>query len=503
MEWRHKDTTSKDITLSASDFNKTGGILYAQFETTGGVKYRSHNQSIKVGDDPVGGGGNTSEDVTIEDFKIKEMKYENWVPVANNIINVPPQSSSSVNITFEFKVVKGSNCNKTIIKLYRQNPGEKRVVHQAQIDVPDCLKQGETVTVNKKFWLDNHPGWENINHHQVFDGALIDADIIVHGKQKRYTSINKKYKIKILDTPKITGNRISVNQEVKKGTAPEKIGSGRDPYHHGGRNQPIIEGNFTFQWQKLVNDEWTNIQGATSKFYQPGPIYKITYFRRLGRSLGLVKASNEIRIMPYLDILNKICCSQERKVGESPAILTGHFGDFNGGVVVQWQQRFGRGSYYWEDIEGETKFKFTPPSRNIRGGSVYRRLLILTDQGAVAISNEVIVSFVSDSSDGGTSTSPPRRRRRSVSMEDENNLKDRYRLFPNPVTSAVSVETDFDLSNSQLQLLDITGNVVYKEKVDTVGKVASVNLERLPKGIYFMIIQTKDGKKYTEKLIKD
>src|SRR5690606_16355578 len=126
------------------------------------------------------------------------------------------------------------------------------------------------------------------------------------------------------------------------------------------------------------NDKWINISGATSKFYQPGPISKMMYFRRIARSLGLVNASNVIRIMPYVDVLNEICCSQERKVGESPAVLTGHFGDFNGGLVVQWQQRVGRGSYYWEDIEGETDFKFIPPGRNGPGGSIYRRVLILT-----------------------------------------------------------------------------------------------------------------------------
>ena len=40
--------SSKDITLYASNFNATGGILYAEFETFGGNKYVSSSSPIEV-----------------------------------------------------------------------------------------------------------------------------------------------------------------------------------------------------------------------------------------------------------------------------------------------------------------------------------------------------------------------------------------------------------------------------------------------------------------------
>lgn len=40
--------SSRDVILYASNFNSSGGFLYAEFESTGGIKYKSSSYSIKV-----------------------------------------------------------------------------------------------------------------------------------------------------------------------------------------------------------------------------------------------------------------------------------------------------------------------------------------------------------------------------------------------------------------------------------------------------------------------
>ncbi|HEX8576094.1 MAG TPA: hypothetical protein VF677_07340 [Flavobacterium sp.] len=51
-----------NITLNSSDFDSSGGILYSEYQTYSGIKYKSTNISItrsnSVTPNPIGGGGN-------------------------------------------------------------------------------------------------------------------------------------------------------------------------------------------------------------------------------------------------------------------------------------------------------------------------------------------------------------------------------------------------------------------------------------------------------------
>ena len=71
-----------------------------------------------------------------------------------------------------------------------------------------------------------------------------------------------------------------------------------------------------------------------------------------------------------------------------------------------------------------------------------------------------------------------------------------FNIYPNPATSAVYVETT--MSNAQVNIIDMTGRCV--KSVEMSDNVATINVEDINKGVYFIMIQN-DNNKVIEKLI--
>jgi len=77
--------------------------------------------------------------------------------------------------------------------------------------------------------------------------------------------------------PPLTAGTIGTEQSICHNTIPEPLTQTAAPT--GG------SGNYTFQWQRSVNNEnWTNIPGATSAGYQPPVLIAAAYYRRVVRS---------------------------------------------------------------------------------------------------------------------------------------------------------------------------------------------------------------------------
>lgn len=69
-----------------------------------------------------------------------------------------------------------------------------------------------------------------------------------------------------------------------------------------------------------------------------------------------------------------------------------------------------------------------------------------------------------------------------------------FNVYPNPATSTVFVEAD---DNAQLSIIDLTGRCV--KSVEITGN-ATINVEDINKGVYFMMIQNGDSR-LVEKLV--
>ncbi|MCF8357848.1 MAG: T9SS type A sorting domain-containing protein [Prolixibacteraceae bacterium] len=77
-------------------------------------------------------------------------------------------------------------------------------------------------------------------------------------------------------------------------------------------------------------------------------------------------------------------------------------------------------------------------------------------------------------------------------------IKNRTRIFPNPVNDAFKVEMDGTYNNARIVLYDLLGNVVTDTEIRS-GQIVTVN--HLKEGLYFYRLKFADGEQYG-KLIK-
>lgn len=62
-----------------------------------------------------------------------------------------------------------------------------------------------------------------------------------------------------------------------------------------------------------------------------------------------------------------------------------------------------------------------------------------------------------------------------------------FTLYPNPASSLVIVEVPaIEIKDAQLSLIDLTGKVVIRQKVDAGNGKVQLDVSDLPKGLYFV-----------------
>lgn len=104
---------------------------------------------------------------------------------------------------------------------------------------------------------------------------------------------------KMVAVQDIAGGAVSpTNQTIFSGNTPENITNTTNAYHIGTFNPDAgdIAVNITYQWQSAtnLNGPWTNIQGATARSYQPGPLTQTTYFKRIAREDFCNKTNEDV-----------------------------------------------------------------------------------------------------------------------------------------------------------------------------------------------------------------
>lgn len=79
-----------------------------------------------------------------------------------------------------------------------------------------------------------------------------------------------------------------------------------------------------------------------------------------------------------------------------------------------------------------------------------------------------------------------------------------FKVYPNPTSGLVSVNlTNINSAKAVFSVYDITGKQVYSSESSIKEKdlVTEVNLEKLPSGIYVLLVQL-DNKEYSQKIVK-
>ncbi len=150
-----------------------------------------------------------------------------------------------------------------------------------------------------------------------------------------------------------------------------------------------------YQWQSSPdNTTWTDIAGATSNVYAPGPVAAKTYFQRKAiNACGVIAYSNTVIVDVYPGILTAgtiannqtICSGTVPAAFTSTALPTGG----NGTYTYQWQSSLD--NIGWSNIAGATATAYSPVGV-LTATTYYRRNTTSCGSSVFASSNTITVT---------------------------------------------------------------------------------------------------------------
>ncbi len=71
-----------------------------------------------------------------------------------------------------------------------------------------------------------------------------------------------------------------------------------------------------------------------------------------------------------------------------------------------------------------------------------------------------------------------------------------YKIYPNPTFDFLTIEGPTEMSEIKIQ------NIYGVSIIRTKGEVKNIDMSPLPSGIYFITINNKNGKVFTDRIIK-
>ena len=101
-----------------------------------------------------------------------------------------------------------------------------------------------------------------------------------------------------------------------------------------------------------------------------------------------------------------------------------------------------------------------------------------------------------------TQSSASPQNRPSAANDVDKIIKGHYAVYPNPTHDNISVVYDREQQNVALQLVDLTGRVLYTTESKVDLEPTQLSLSELPSGIYILVIKDKTGLVEKFKIVK-
>lgn len=205
---------------------------------------------------------------------------------------------------------------------------------------------------------------------------------------------------------------------------------------------------------------------------------------------------------------NTICCDQILKIisltdYEVPSTIIGSTPNIDSstmtgnnfsivGISYQWQNQIqGRSLSAWTDISGATSKDYLPPSSSLKviagngrrgtqafvleSSYIYRRITkinyqIFNPNGI----NKTVTSYSNEVSLTASSGEPY------------------IKIYPNPTSSVLNIQSTTDISKSKVTITNITGNTINYNFSIINPNLISVDISQLTNGTYFIAIENRD-----------
>jgi len=471
-------TRSFAITLSASQFDMTGGFLYAEYKTYSNLVYKSSNINVIKTTTPTGP-SNPPGGAPINLGNYEIVPY-GGIPILPKLPE--PWSTSFASVSYSWmKSESTQSINDPNNGIYYPGTGIYRTTYLY------------------------------IKQHEIHnDGTFADfyiAKFLVATQLLYYQNLINPF---IFYQSVSVSNSIHSTQYIPYGTIPETIigepASVRQP------NGTIIPATI-FKWQKRIvrplpshydyetyiqSYGWKDIPSATQQNYSPPATTEVTEYRRLIVEVSEydnpgTAASNIVTIYPIsierTSGFNQICCNQRINAGQNAILIIGSTANTN--YSYQWQKETIRNNMSsWDNIPNITKDCLPVPSGRRQPESIkYRRIVIDNNTFKYYLSNVVNIEWQQFSQSKNIPL---------IQIEDN-----AIALFPNPSNSVINIQSLENLASFNIKILDPTGRVIFRKEatIDFTANIIELNIDNFPTGIYNLVLED-DSSRIIKKFIK-
>ncbi|ESU28851.1 hypothetical protein FLJC2902T_14480 [Flavobacterium limnosediminis JC2902] len=470
------------ITLNASNFFASGGVLYAKYINNNNSNYTSSNISV------IGGTRTTPS----------------------------PQSNTIC-------------CNQTI--RYGDKPGTitgSNIVMNGQVGLEWIVSSGSPLS------HDDLRGSTALKPDYLFQTTTYKRKVTYYSSPQS-VSISSPVTITVVPTP-IMSNTIYTNAitmgddsyEIREGSPVQFNGLGTyvnlnilaDPFHVADRSDALVNVE-DFQWQYKSGDSgayWNDIPNAVlpylDGFTMPSDNLSGSYYiRRIAKYQGISKVSNVLKIVTVkASDSNTVCCSQLLEAVasagfQSPSVITGStpvYSVNDGGYYAspssvsfsyQWQQQSRTSA--WSDISGATSMDFLPPAISTFSTIInYRRVVKVSYWKG--FSHRSYVTY----SNGVSVATPPGGVRSKVGVEDKGGIDLDCAIYPNPTSSVLNISGISDVLNINIRMVNSLGQEIKMNFVNKDKNLISADVSDLQNGVYYMIFE-KGSNVVLKKFIKN
>ncbi|KUJ62868.1 hypothetical protein AR687_05595 [Flavobacteriaceae bacterium CRH] len=471
---------SFNISLSASQFDSAGGILYAEYKTYAGTTYKSGNISI-----------------------IKSSTTPT-PPTPTPPTNKPVFASQTIpwgGIPLLFDLKKNQKYVEINYVFVTINAGFIPII----VPVPQVIDFVNGPTYDNKFL--------NV------ETKLEDGTTVIESAPTGMKIIVEPFVSNVLYSSYSLNNRISPpNQYVPIGQNPVAIGNpASESYSEGGLI--ITTPLYRYQWQSRRDENcqcsfiypeasleyygWKNIANATEANYTPPPIQYGVEYRRLVFRNGETKAasSNIVRVYPIDNTVDSssfasLCCNQTINSNSTISPIVDNVDEFY--YTYGWE--LSSDGDLWYKIDNSKSKDYQPEIKDFidNDGSFQSRFFrkikyIRYSEGKQRFYISNVIKITINNAN-----------KKSIEKTFQSDYLDTsVIIYPNPSSSFVKIEGKIDLSSSKITMVDLSGKVLIYEKpiISDDSKSLQINISTFPIGIYFLVIDNL-GETIVKKIIK-
>lgn len=488
------------INLSWGDFFTSGGFIYAEYKnsnSTSAASYKSSNIAV-IKDATLNGSGTMNPPADAPDpsktpntlccNQIVRLGDKPAPITGSQYLNPYQDSPYGINFSWEAKGNPSvrfqnlDNVNKILNIDYISELGDFNVTrslgYNYSVDKPN-KSNVVTITVVPSPILTNTISTNNLANSDGYYELSNATTLNLYG-------ISSKINLTMLQDPTHTNTRGDIITDV-------------DGYKWEYKNNELNSN----PWITIPNESNGDLNFSDpSLLTNPEDSYYLV--RRIATYQNTSRISNEIKILIRgLRYNNTICCDQVLKITppstfESPQIITGSAASLDNplpeaydfqirSITYQWQSQSLEGGYptsSWSNISGATSKDYLPslPLTVVSGRrgnygfkSTYKFRRIATIDYLV-VTNKVtygtVTSYSNETNLDGTVSQPY------------------IKLYPNPASSTLNIESTVDIANAKVKILNILGNVVNSNNFSILSpNIISINVADLPTGTYFITIE--------------